>query len=269
MKHRFGRTIVITLGGSIVYPHTKDGVGVNPDGIDTVFLRRFDRFLRRHLLAGRRFVLVVGGGRLARRFQEAAHRVGNIADDDKDWLGIHATRLNAHLVRTVFRDVADPVVVDARHRVKRVRYPVTVAAGWRPGWSTDYVAAVLAHDFGAREVIVAGKPAYVYPVRNRARAQARPKGASGRAISNGVNNKSLDISRPYASMSWRAYRKLIPKTWSPGLHAPMDPIAAKFAEGKGVTAIVVNGRDLKNIDRLLRGKDFEGTIIAPLRRIRR
>ncbi len=229
MKHQFSRTIVITLGGSIVHP----------DEIDAAFLRKFNRFIRAHARKGKRFVLVVGGGRLARKFQEAAARVGSITTDDQDWLGIHATRLNAHLVRTMFRDVADPVVIDARGRIKQLRYPVTVAAGWRPGWSTDYVAAVLAHDFGACEVIVAGKPAYVYT-----KDHAKHKDA-----------------RPLRELSWRAYRKLIPKKWSPGLHAPMDPVAAKFAEQKNIAAIVVNGRDLKNLERLLNGKEFKGTIV--------
>ena len=207
---------------------------MHPDGIDAAFLRRFDRFLRGHIRTGKRFVLVVGGGRLARRFQEAAARVHGITDDDKDWLGIHATRLNAHLVRTVFRDIADPVVIDERGRVKRLRYPITVAAGWRPGWSTDYIAAVLAHDFSAKggsasgggakqTFIVAGKPAYVYDKDHAKHTDAKP----------------------LRELSWRAYRKLIPKKWSPGLHAPMDPVAAKFAEEKRIAAIVGDGRHLK------------------------
>jgi uridylate kinase len=241
MRYRFNRTIIVTLGGSIVYPAFIRGKDehVRPGEIDTAFLRRFDRFLRRHVREGKRFVLVVGGGQLARRFQEAAARIRGITNDDKDWLGIHATRLNAHLVRTMFRDIADPVVIDERGRVKRLRRSVTVAAGWRPGWSTDYIAAVLAYDFGAQEVIVAGKPAYVYDKDHATHTNAKP----------------------LRELSWKAYRNLIPKKWSPGLHAPMDPIAAKFAEEKGLAAIVVDGRELKNLDALLNGKEFKGTIV--------
>src|SRR5271167_3140346 len=139
MHYKFSKTIVIALGGSIVHP----------DEIDTDFLKKFKKFLapffrRRGAKGGVRFVLVVGGGKLARRFQEAAHSVSRLADEDKDWIGIHATRLNGHLLRTIFRDVADPVMVDARRRIAAPKYPVTIAAGWRPGWSTDYVAMQLA-----------------------------------------------------------------------------------------------------------------------------
>ena len=152
MKYKFSKTVVVALGGSIVHP----------DGIDTRFLKNFKRFLATHLKNGTRFVLVLGGGALARRFQEAAQAVTKVSDEDKDWIGIHATRLNAHLLRTIFRDVADPVIIDARGKLPKLKYPVTIAAGWRPGWSTDYVAMQLAADFGAPEAIIAGKPSHVY-----------------------------------------------------------------------------------------------------------
>ena len=152
MKHCFSRTVVVALGGSIVYP----------DEIDAAFLKKFKKFLAPFLKKGMQFVLVIGGGKLARRFQEAAHHVSKLEDEDKDWIGIHATRLNGHLLRTIFRDVADPVMIDARRKMKKLKHPITIAAGWRPGWSTDYVAMRIAADFGIREVIIAGKPAHVH-----------------------------------------------------------------------------------------------------------
>jgi hypothetical protein len=35
----------------------------------------------------------------------------HLPDEDLDWLGVHATRLNAHLFRTIFRDLAHPVIL--------------------------------------------------------------------------------------------------------------------------------------------------------------
>src|SRR3989344_2439724 len=164
MKHKFGKTIVIALGGSIMYPNE----------IDILFLKQFRQFILKRLRGGSRFVIVVGGGRIARVYQEAASRVSKITDVDKDWLGIHGTRLNAQLLRTMFREVADPVVIDNRYKIKKIRYPVTIASGWRPGWSTDYVAIALAHDFGVTEAIVAGKPAFVYDKDNQKHNDAKP-----------------------------------------------------------------------------------------------
>lgn len=223
------KTIVVALGGSIVYP----------DKIDTIFLRKFHKFVLKFIHRQWRFVIVVGGGRVARLFQIAAQKAGRVTDDDKDWLGIHATRLNAHLLRTIFRRVADPVVIDDRHRLKKLSYPVTVASGWRPGWSTDYVAAALAYDLGTKEFVIAGKPAYVYD-----RDPARDGGA-----------KFLQ------DLGWKEYRRLIPRKWKPGMHSPVDPVAAEFSVKHGLRAVVLNGKDLKNLEAFLNNKKFRGTII--------
>ena len=230
MQHKFTKTVVIALGGSIIYPNE----------IDTEYLKHFKKFVEKFLKRGTRFVIVIGGGRLARVFQAAANEVSPIADEDKDWIGIHSTRLNAHLLRTIFRKVADPVVFDHRGKFEKLKYPVTIASGWRPGWSTDFVAAAIACDFEIPEFIVAGKPAFVYD----------------KDPSVYKNAKSLP------EMSWKNYRKLIPQKWTPGFHSPVDPVAAKLSHAEGLKAIVINGKDIKNFERLLTGKDFQGTIIS-------
>jgi uridylate kinase len=230
MRYQFKKVVVVALGGSVVHP----------EGIDVRFLKDFKKFLAPFLRQGMKFVLVVGGGRLSRRFQEAAHQVSKVSDEDKDWLGIHATRLNAHLLRTIFRDVADPVIIDIRGKTKRLKYPVTIASGWRPGWSTDSVALWLAADFGVREVIIAGKPSHVYD----------------------KDHAKYPSAKPFHEISWREYRKLIPAKWKPGLHAPVDPVGAMIGDKENVKAVIVHGRDLKNFADLLNGKEFQGTIIG-------
>jgi uridylate kinase len=229
MNYKFSKTVVVALGGSIVHP----------DEIDTKFLKNFKKFLAPFLKEGTRFVLVLGGGALARRFQDAAQKVAKVNDEDKDWIGIHATRLNAHLLRTVFREIANPVIIDERSKVARLDHEITIAAGWRPGWSTDYVALQIAADLGAKEVIIAGKPDYVY--------SKDPKYTDAKKIT---------------TLGWREYAKLIPKKWTPGLHAPIDPVGAALAAREDLKAIVLDGRDLKNFGALLKGKEFKGTIVG-------
>ena len=230
MKSSLKKPVVIALGGSIIFP----------DKIDITFLKKFKKFLAPFLRRGMKFVLVIGGGKLARQFQDAAHAVAPMADEDKDWIGIHATRLNGHLIRTIFRAVADPVMIDTRHKMSRLTHPLTVAAGWRPGWSTDYVAAALAHDFGAGEYIVAGKPAFVYD----------------------KNPDEYPNARPYRALSWKRYRAMVPAKWVPGAHAPVDPVAAKFSDEHRLNAVIVDGRELENLKRFLEGKEFDGTVIG-------
>lgn len=229
MKHSFGKTVVIALGGSIIYP----------EGIDSRFLKQFKNFIEGFINKGTRFVLVVGGGKVSRIYQAAAAKVVPLTDEDKDWLGIHATRSNAHLIRAIFREVADPVIIDSQKKIKKLKYPVTVASGWRPGWSTDYVAIAIAHKLGAGEVIIAGRPDAVY--------EKNP-------------DRHVKMKR-ISCLNWNSYRALIPNEWKPGLHAPVDPVAARFAEKNGIKVIIIGGRRLKNLGRLLRRENFQGTII--------
>ncbi len=213
-----------------------------PEQIDHHFLRAFKKFIERFVKKSNRFIIVTGGGRISRVYQEAASKVTRLTNDDKDWLGIHATRTNAHLLRTIFREYADPVVIDSRNKIKKLRYPVTIASGWRPGWSTDYISVALAVDFGTPEVIIAGKPAYVY--------DRDPHAKDGG-----------DKARPIKELSWKKYRRMIPSKWVPGAHAPVDPVGARLAQQKKIKAIIINGKDIKNFGNLLSGKNFEGTVI--------
>lgn len=229
MRYKFGKIIIIALGGSIMHPGE----------IDVLFLKKFRKFILKWLGKSKKFIIVAGGGSIARDYQNASSKILRLSDEDKDWIGIHATRLNAHLLRTIFYKEADPVVLDARFKIGKLRSKVTIASGWRPGWSTDYVALQLADDFDVKEAVIAGSPAYVYTDDPKKNKQA----------------KALK------SLTWKEYRKLIPAAWKPGSHAPVDPVGARLAHGKKLAAVILKGTDLKNFDNLLAGKEFFGTII--------
>jgi len=50
----------------------------------------------------RRFILVVGGGGPARSWQNAYRSVADKSSDEQaDWIGIMATRLNAQLLKAI------------------------------------------------------------------------------------------------------------------------------------------------------------------------
>ena len=224
------KPIVISLGGSVLYP----------DNIDTNFIKKFDTFIRAQVKKGRRFIIVSGGGRLSRNYQEAAASATNVTDTDKDWIGIHATRLNAQLLRTVMSDICDHVVIDERGKLSRLRKAVTFGSGWRPGASTDYVCVKLAIDYGAAVMVNAGKPDHVY-------------------TDDFVKNKD---AKPFDVLTWKQYRALVPGKWTPGLSSPIDPIAARLAERNKIKAIVIRGTDLDNFANLLDGKAFSGTVFG-------
>jgi uridylate kinase len=92
-------TSVISLGGSIVAP----------DKVDERYLEKFVELVKEFLReeAERRFIIVVGGGGPARAWQAAYRNVSaalgdTVNDESADWIGIMATRLNAHLVKALF-----------------------------------------------------------------------------------------------------------------------------------------------------------------------
>jgi uridylate kinase len=138
MNGGYRETFIIKLGGSLIVPS---------EGIATTYLQQFQHFIRKQVAEHqRRFFIFVGGGLVARQYRDAGRAIvgHELPNEDLDWLGIHATRLNAHLLRTVFRDLAHPVIIKDYSIIQKPEKPVVIAAGWKPGWSTDYPAVILA-----------------------------------------------------------------------------------------------------------------------------
>ena len=138
-------TIVMSVGGSLIVP----------DQIDTEFLRTLKTLVEEETANGRRFIIIAGGGKTARRYQDAAGAVRTLAHEDLDWLGLHATRLNGHLLLTIFRDLAHRVMVTNPDDVLDVppSAKLIIAAGYRPGASTDLRAVQIAERVKAHKVI--------------------------------------------------------------------------------------------------------------------
>ncbi len=51
--------------------------------------------------------------------------------------------------------------------------------------------------------------------------------------------------------------------WNPGLNLPFDPIATKLSSKLGLTLYIVNGNNIKNLEKVFnKNNDFFGTIIV-------
>jgi len=224
---------VLSLGGSLIVPN---------GGIDVPFLTEFHEFIRDQVSAKkRRFFITVGGGAITRDYQKAARSVRkqDLSDSDADWLGVHATRLNAQLIRTVFQDIADSRVIKHYEIILKIQAPVAIAAGWKPGWSTDYCAVTVCQDYGLTQVVNLTNVDQVYD----------------------RDPNKFPEAKPINAVTWGEYRKMVGNIWKPGMNAPFDPIASKLAEEVGVTVKILNGKNLKNLADALDGKPFTGTII--------
>ena len=180
---------------------------------------------------------------MAREYRDAAIEAAgaDLTEEDLDWLGIHATRLNAHLFRTIFRDIAYEWILKHYDMIdKKVdNYPVIICSGWRPGWSTDYCSVLVANDYDIDTVINLSNIDYIYDKDPGKYKQAKP----------------------IKKMSWDEVIKVVGKKWSPGMNTPFDPVAAKVAKKIGLKVITCNGRNFKNLANILDGKQFKGTVI--------
>jgi uridylate kinase len=228
-------TTVLSLGGSIVAP----------EGPDPAFLSAFLALVREHLAGAeeRRLIIVVGGGGPARLWQLAYRESGGAAEDHdaQDWIGVMATRLNAQLVKALLGPLCPQDVVTDPSSLSIFMGRVLVASGWKPGFSTDYDAVLLAERFGAQRVLNLSNIAKVYTDDPRKNPDARP----------------ID------SISWADFRAIVGDEWVPGKNTPFDPIATRKAAEIGLSVICAAGRDLDNLRRILEGEAFTGTTIGP------
>jgi uridylate kinase len=225
---------VISLGGSIIAPK----------GVDTAFLAGFLRLVERHLEGGRerRLIIVCGGGSLARDYQAALRALAPDArDEDLDWVGVAATRVNGELLRRLLRRWCVEDLVTDPTAVSVFAGRVLVAAGWKPGFSTDNDAVVLAQRFSAGTVVNLSNIAKVYS----------------------ADPKKDPAARAFDTVSWKDMLGIVGGEWTPGKNTPFDPTAARAAAASRIRVIYAEGRNLPNLERILEGATFTGTTIGP------
>lgn len=225
------KPIIISLGGSIIVPN---------GGLDAAFLKKFRNLIVKHVGRGRRFVIIAGGGKIARHYQDAAGKIIGIHPEDIDWLGIHATRLNAHLLRTIFRKRAHPRLFWDPLKKFSWKEPILIGAGWKPGSSTDYIATLAAKKFNADTVINLSNIDYIY--------DKDP-------------DKYKDAEK-IKEITWQEFKKLVGGKWIPGANTPFDPVASRLAQKLGLKVVVMNGRRLGEFEKALRKQPFRGSVIS-------
>jgi uridylate kinase len=221
---------IISLGGSLI---------ATPQGIDWKFLKKIRQLVSVRIKKGDKFFIICGGGMTARNYINAAGKVVAVTSDDSDWLGIHATRLNAHLIRTIFREIADLEIITNPTKEFKSKKKLVIAGGWRPGWSTDYVAVMLAEKYGVETVINLSNIDYVCD----------------------KDPSKFKDAKKLSSINWCDFRKIVGNKWMPGLNMPFDPVASKKAQKLGLKVAVINGKDIKSLSNYLAGKKFKGTVI--------
>ncbi len=219
----------MSLGGSLIVPNE----------IDVDFVENFVFLIKEYVEKGFKFILITGGGKIARKYNEALERIVNPSKDNLDWMGIASTRLNSEFVRIALGDLAYEKVVFDPGMIPETDKPVIMSAGWKPGNSSDLAAIYSAESVGAGVVINLSNTDYIYdkdPLTN-------------------------SDAKKFETISWDEFLKLVPKEWNPGLSSPFDPIASREAKEKNLKVVFINGHNLNSLKKYLDGEKFIGTII--------
>lgn len=221
---------IISLGGSLIVP----------GAIDISFLKAFRDLISSYTEKGMSFIIVTGGGKTARVYQEALAQIETTTSSDLDWVGIGALRLNAMLVSKIFGALAHEEVINTGpDGLVDIKKPIVVCGAEKPGSSTDFVAVRFALKVGAKRIINLSNIDHAYDSDPRTNPDA----------------KRLD------TVSWAEYRSYIPSEWKPGLSTPFDPVASKAAEEAAIEVAIMNGANLTNLKNYLDGNAFIGTTI--------
>lgn len=221
---------IISVGGSLIVPN---------GGIDWRYLKKLRAFVLEQIKDGKKLYLVIGGGATCRHYIQAAAKAAPVSSEDQDWLGIHASRLNAHLVRTILQDVAHPEIITHPDVPMKAKAPVVVAAGWKPGWSTDYVAVTLAKTYKIKNVTNLSNIDYAYD----------------------KDPQRFKDAQKLKEVEWSDFRQIVGSAWTPGLSGPFDPVASALAEQLKLRVVIANGKKLKNVAKILAGEKFVGTVV--------
>lgn len=233
-----GNSVVIKIGGSVVYDNSLNVNQILLDKLKEWYFRKKDYY--------QNIVMVVGGGSLSRDLQEKISRyVGG--QEYLHSIGMSVTQTNANLVKAY---IGDPDIIIPRRLGEAYELLVDdnksliICGGLKVGWSTDMDAAVFADILGESRVTKISDVDYIYD-----------KDPS--EVENAVAIKD---------MTWGEYFKLFgikeDSIHDPNENIPVDVECARFCKGKGISFWICGGEKITGAD-VLEDVMTEGTLIHP------
>ena len=224
------KVIVISLGGSLIVP----------EKINFKFLDGFKKTLRRHYRTYK-FVVVCGGGTIARKYISALRKEGK-SDKELANAGIRATRMNALFMTQFFGKEANDFLPLNMQQVKdnlsKNNVVVCGALRYEKKSTSDSTAAKLAHFFSSDFINMTN--------------------VNGLYSDNPLKNPKAKF---IPIISWKDFEKMALKLkYAAGQNFVLDQHAASLIR-KNKTLTFIIGPELENLDRILRRKKSFGTKI--------
>ncbi|MEK6830247.1 MAG: UMP kinase [Nanoarchaeota archaeon] len=223
--------IVISLGGSLIIPNE----------VDEVFLSRFRKIIIKNTRRYK-FIIVCGGGSIARKYINALKKSG-IGNDLQSFAGIAATRTNARFMSYFFRYNQH---MGIPHQIETVRKDIQNrdivfcgALEYKPNQTSDSTSAEIAKKFNSRFINLTDVPG----LYNK-------------------NPKEHKDAKFIPAVSWKDFDKLANKMkFKPGQHFVLDQTASRIIKENRIPTYIL-GKDMAQLDNLLNNKKFKGTIIS-------
>lgn len=225
------KNVVISLGGSLIIP----------EQIDFKFLHSFKKIARKFYKT-HRFIVVCGGGSIARRYIESL-KEENKSLHEQSLAGIRATRMNALFLMQFFGKEANNTLPRDMKEVKsnllKNNIVICGALRYSPDETSDGTAAKLANYLKTPFINLTNVP--------------------GLFTSDPKKHKNAKL---IPEISWKNFEKLANKTkFTPGQHFVLDQEAAKMIRKDSIPTYIL-GRDLRNLEKLLKGRVFTGTTVS-------
>lgn len=224
------RVIVLSLGGSLIIPER---------GPNIKFLKEFKLLLKRHYNKYR-FVIVCGGGSIARKYISVLKAEGK-STEEQSQAGIRATRMNALLLMQLFgKEANDSLslnmqeVKDNLHKNKVV---ICGALRYADHSTSDATSAKLASFLHAPFINMTNVP--------------------GLYTKDPIKYKDAKF---IPNITWKNFEKMALKIkYHAGQHFILDQEASKLIKKHKTKTYIIGS--LKDLNNILKDRKFKGTLI--------
>jgi uridylate kinase len=224
------RVVVLSLGGSLIIP----------DQIDTKFLKKFKKIIKKNTKKYK-FAIACGGGNVARKYMSALKKEGS-SFKLQSFSGISATRMNARFMTHFFGFDSEYGIPHNLESVKKYlkKRDIVFFGGleYRANQTSDSTAAQVAKVFKSSFINLTN----VQGLYNK-------------------NPSKFKNAKFISKISWTEFDKMTQKLkFHPGQHFVLDQTASKIIKKHKIPTYII-GQNLKNLDLVLRGEKFKGTLI--------